>query len=1126
MEDSNPDYNRGNNGVTEESRCVKKEDSLYSQQTGDDMTGPASPLDLFILRGTSASSRLTSTPHFGYSSTGVTPVPLFVPPPPPQDEKLHSTLRKESDKIYKKNKEWWNMLRLDKFNPFEPLDPVVLPNSYANRVMLTQRYFNESGVSENLFLETQKIEEDGIFGISSMACLFVIWQLYHNKHDYIIETLKKAQARYKILSCIKELDKRIKVTKTDDEKLLIDLEKYVFASLYKPEALVKWYFDSDIEAIAAFLIQNHRIAITDPNNEWGFLDETSLKESDESDELNTAIAISKSINGIFAVFAKHEDDAVNMQKNLSFNEKVQVLRILYANKPIKTYGIFYEVERPYFHPIDLDGINPKKNYKELSLRFLLKNPDYVDKIEPVLKIVFPKTRAVLGAKKKTRIQSFKNTALGLFYYLPVFGAKEFTAAKKYISDIVIEQEAKSQAAMQLFAQIQSESKRRLKEPADIDNPEVLIDMLTWPLGPQTTNSVKLLTLYKKSEDTFFLIVKFDKGEAFVLTNRQINESRAIAFVNDKLPLRMGSFKPPDNIQRIDTQEFAVKKRSDGSMEISYPRSDYPLKYPLLSCDTFDPVKVQIGLLDPDASTATQFVRDTFTSRNWSVQSIWCLGAVLDEVAKEVKDSVRTAQGMQGLDLVITTVTAIFTLYSPLKASAATGTIQLASGITISLTRKLITNLFWFAVSEGIAQKIMDFDARINSDKVNYTDDERKTWNTFKFGLLIFGGTMIIRQAWKGLKAMGSTAFKNAFLEVEELIKAESKTLKSATVLGKATERLYKITEGIKDFKAYAKDVMDLSSVTLRDLADNQIALLKTLPDWALNFIKGMSDELVRLLFGCKSPCKVDLPYIKKSLGEKVLELFNIKKIKGILPAEITLINNTFITSIDRLIKHAIVYAKNIDTIKGFITEELFFYSAAYKRILAETVERAIKMKFDPSEILLIKDIRGMAPKLKTAGALGQLTDGALVVIRKGKLYVLAVFESKSKSNYKELVQKRGETTGQLMADFERFKLEGESVTFTTKKIDPVTLMEIEEIHIFKSEDVVISYKKPTAWVGIIPPKILNIKTKTELLTKAKELFKDFELVEGEVRDEIIKNLAKSMVDIISDLNLDKIVTNK
>ncbi len=930
-----------------------------------------------------------------------------------------------------------------------------------------------------------------------MLILYILWEKYDQGDDQLIGLLKQHNAAWHIYDYVLALDEAIIGREAlGDAALPMELAAFLATVLSKPQVMSQWWFYTPVETFIDFLNKNYQAQVTDPYNQKTFIRQKLAATDDGADSV--ALSITRDLADIIKLMAKSEEDALHMNEQLTIYEKTEMLRLLFPEKGIRTAGVYYKVARETVHISDLDVVNPKKDYTEFSFRLLLPNPDYTDSITPELNIKFPDNGATRLARGRTRApEPGTFVALSLFYYMPAIAKKNLAAAREYISQIVMERDASEQAAYFFLEELKARIEKRLKETPDIDDYQVLIDLFTFPVTRVKTPADILNALIAKAETEFFLIIKMGKSEAFALSYRQILESQEKAQKNSRNPLRMGQFKPPPlSPLNVDDASYTVKTTNNGvyvrqkGVYEQHRDRDY---------DAFEPVKVQVGLIDPGVSTLTTFYRDTLGSRNWSVAEQWHIGAALPEATKQIEAYIKSVQTLKGLDLVITALSAVAVFTRPLMLTS--GVLSAGNVLAVSFSRELIKDIFWFVVTDMLAEKIMAFDQEINTDKVNYSDTERTIWKVFKTGLLIFGGTAMIKQAWKGIKFLGNARFQNAFRGLEEDILKANPALKPRGISLKLEKLLSGITGSLKADKSWSKTQLGLATNTLRDLSAAAIARLKTLPKWALELLREMKDEVVRALFQCKSPCRVDLNYIKKGLAANLVEKLQLGKIRKILPAEIKALSNLSFDAWQRLMQYAL-RNKNIFSIKGKIAEELFFGAETFNKLYKEAIEQAAKEGIPASEVKFIRELEGIAPTATSGGTWQELTDGVFVAIikdpggvaEKDVLRVLGVLESKSPSNMIDLAKKDREFLGQIAMDFERFSEL------------PVKIITESGERIFPPKQVVIS-RTGTKWTGIAPPgKQLSPKT----IAHIREGVGSFTMVSGPVADEVLNIVAKKL----------------
>lgn len=1096
-------------GTGEEAKMCKKDDTANSPATGGVSTYlPVSTMSTPLDPGTQMDE---NAKNFLNALTGQTGVPYKVISFEDErgfDEQLKPQLRANQKQVQEKNRDWWRRLGLDNFRPLGEIDPFETPNAYANLTFTLQRFFNNTGTSKEVFKRT--IDEDGIFGREPMLVLFKLAEQYPSNE-------KKLSSIPQLLTLVQDLSGNVRNLEANKETFLLvyDLQQYLATVLTKPDPIVTWNYEITISALADFYRYNAK----------------------KKGPLRQGLDLERSFYPLIRELCQNDQEAEHIADVLSLEQKLDMLAVLYGEQHINVSAVYFEVKRWFTHNEDLAALNPNKHYKEGLMSFMFPNANEVDEAEPVLKIQFPNWGLV--TKTRERSKNFgelpeeerdkeknkdkdkdKKTeplliSLALYHFLPKINPKQKAAAKALIDQYVLETDSENQAALDFIKQVQADVERRKTLPADITDYTVLMDVLTYRVASKGSPTAGVLVLMERAETTYFLTVKLDeKAEIFILTYRQIIDSNDKAIYYDSYPMKIGEFKPPPK-SAVHLDDSNLKAAREGEYVRVKLRGLYQ-PWPERLLPSFTPVRVDIGVLDPGVGIVREFIRDTFTERVWQVTTQWFLSDSLPEVFPKIREQLDDGLWWKGLDTVITAGTLAFSFAGAfLGATGTTFFGGIGARAIVPLTKGLLKLAFWFVLTEYLVAKMMDFDQKINSDKEGYSDDDRALWNTFKIGLLVLGGAMVMRQAWKGLKFAGSKLFASTLteLELELLKKATMKPLPAAATM----TRMLSAKTALTVSKQWAKEVLALTANTLRDLTEEAVMRLKQLPPWALNFIKEMKDEVIRKLFGCASFCKVDLTAIKNGLIEVIVNKLKIDKIKGILAAEREMLKNLSFEAWDRIIKYA-VRNRNYFSVKGKIAEELFSNTPTFRRVYNNAIKTAEKLGIEAKDMEFVTYVRGWAPfrnpkALKAVvdgeqqflkGVWAELTDGAIVGIKKtnGKeeLHVLAVFESKSPSNMERLaVGKWGDNAGQIQWNFERIRE------------NPVKIIINGEEKIFQPENIVVSSSN-TKWVGVIPP---SYKMSDAALTKLKDAMKSFEVMEGPVRNEVLNDLAEALKGIIN-----------
>lgn len=1096
-------------GIGEEAKMCKKDDAANSPATGQSsvarpVSGMTTPLDTGT--GMDEPSR-----NFLNALTDGTSVPVKTISFDDErsfDERLMPQLQANAKQIHEKNREWWNNLSMDNFYPLGEAHPYDTPNKYANLTFSLQRLFNNS--HEALAIFKRQINEDGIFARETFAILRQMAVKYPAN--------KKAISKIPELhELVKNLSAQLNSLRSDKSTvgLVIELEEHLKTVIIKPEKIVRWNYESSVQALIDFFRFNYK------NN----------------GTVQQGIHFDSSFYGIIRFLSKTDEEAEHIAEMLTLEQKLDMISTLYREQNVDASAVYFEVGRYFTHYEDLMELNPNKNYKEFSFNFMLNTGQLVDEVEPVLKIKFPSWGIVTKTRERSRqlgqpaeeVDKTKDKvnesggpiiSLALYHYLPKIKPAQRAAAKALIDLYVMEKNTEQQAALNFLKDIEADIVLRKTQPADISEYQVLMDVLTYSVASRGAPSAETEALIQRAQNTFFLTVKLDEkaDEPFILSLRQIITSNDQAVYNDSYAIKIGDFKPPPQSgYRVDNSNLTAEREEE---EIKVTLSGHNQPWPLRRFKSLEPVRVDIGVINPDVGTATLFVREFFTEYVWHVQTMWFVSDSLPDVLRKLREDLDFALAMKGLDLVLTSAFLAAGLAGAFLGATGTGlTGPIGARAIVPLSRGLLKEVFWFVLSETLMAKMMAFDKTINTDKENYDDEDRARWNTFKVGLFIFGGAMLVRQAWKGLKFAGSKLFRSSLteLELELLKKAMTRPLPPTQAL---TRMLSAKTAALAASKKWAKETLELTANTLRDLTEEAVTRLKQLPDWALNFIKEMKDDVIRKLFGCASFCKVDLTAIKNQLIEVVVTKLKIDSIKGILAVEKEFLKNLSFEVWDRIIKYAI-RNRNYFSVKGKIAEELFMMKAEFRKIYDDAILAAEARGIHPRDMEFVQIVKGFAPfqnpkVFKAAGGeeriikgvWAELTDGMLVGIKRNvdgkgedELHILAVFESKSPSNMDQLAKGKWEYLGQMEKDFERIRQNGIKIIFNGEE------------KLFPQGAVRIS-RNTTQWVGVIPP---GYQLSNELVKRLKAGLPGVQIIEGPIRNDILNDLAEALKAIINYL---------
>ena len=1084
-------------GTDEEAKMCQKYDTANSPATGQAGTHvPASMISTPLYTGITIEGQAQNFMNALTGKTGVPPKIISFEEERGFDEQLKAPLKANAQQIHEKNREWWNKLSLDNFYPLGEANPYDYPNSYANLAFYLQRLFNNSNTTQAIF--KRQMNEDGIFARETLAVLYQLAVKFPSNEKELIKVPK-------LHKLVNNMSVQLHILKDsiDTAVLIRDLEEHLLTVIIKPKTIVKWNYESNIISLINFFRYNYT----------------------RKGPVEQGVHFDTSFFPIIRFLSQNDSEAEHIAEMLTLEQKLEMLSTLFGKQNIQASAVYFEAKRTFTHYEDLQEVNPKKQYKEFSLNFILTNAEFVDEVEPVLKIKFPDWGLVSQTREKSKQFGQSNEDdknknnkkvkqkepdlifLALFHYLPKINNKNKYAAKALIDQYVMEKNVEQQAAMNLIRELEADVVQRKALDADIRDYKIMMDVLTFRVASKGLPSAEVKLLMEKAETTYFLTVRLDaKADIFILTYRQIVEANNKAVYNDSYPIKIGDFEPPPQSPiRVDDSNLKAEREEEfihvKLFGLYQPWNERRFTF-------FEPVRIDIGVLDPDVGTATEFYRTFFGNKVWYVETQWYLSDSLPDVLPEIRKNLDRALALKGLDIIITSLSLALTFAgSLLKITGTTLIGGIGAKAIVPLSRSLLKAVFWFILSEYLVAKMMEFDKKISVDKDNYDDNDRALWHTFKIGLFILGGAMVIRQAWKGLKFAGSRLFASSLTELElELLKKG--TMKPLPAAATMTRMLSAKTAALTVSKQWAKEALALTASTLRDLTEEAVTRLKQLPPWGLNLIKEMKDEVIRKLFGCASFCTVDLTAIKNGLIEVVVNKLKIDNIKGIMVAEKEMLKNLSFEAWDRIIKYA-VRNSNYYSVKGKIAEELFFMKPEFRNILDEAIVAAERTGIKPVDLEFVNYIKGWAPTTTKAvqkGVWAELTDGMIVGIKrnangqgKDELHILAIFESKSPSNIDNLAKGKWDYIGQMGKDFERIRQNSIKIIINGEEKE------------FGQGAVKIS-RRTTQWVGVVPP---GYQLSNELLKRLKAALPDVRFIEGPVRNEVLNDLAKALKGVIN-----------
>ena len=183
------------------------------------------------------------------------------------------------------------------------------------------------------------------------------------------------------------------------------------------------------------------------------------------------------------------------------------------------------------------------------------------------------------------------------------------------------------------------------------------------------------------------------------------------------------------------------------------------------------------------------------------------------------------------------------------------------------------------------------------------------------------------------------------------------------------------------------------------------------------------------------------------------------------------------------------------SVKGKISEEVYFASAAAQLRFNQAVELAAALNLPANAVQFTQDVRGSTPSRTSGSGSGELGDGLYFAVRNGRLYVLGVVESKSPSNVGELGRKvtdgKSEHAGQPGWDFERLRELPVTVNGQTFQPDKVSIS-----------------RHLTRWTGVLPK---GESLSTRALIHIRTQLPGFETDTIDVSDATLNELARLII---------------
>jgi hypothetical protein len=234
------------------------------------------------------------------------------------------------------------------------------------------------------------------------------------------------------------------------------------------------------------------------------------------------------------------------------------------------------------------------------------------------------------------------------------------------------------------------------------------------------------------------------------------------------------------------------------------------------------------------------------------------------------------------------------------------------------------------------------------------------------------------------------------------------------------------------------------------------------------------------------------------LVTRTVERLQIQTISGISNDEKLVLEKLSEAAWTRVLDYASKGKTQVDSVKGKIAEELVSHTPEHNDAMQRAQATAQKEGISVKNVEFVRDIFGQVYDQKSKRYEDkELTDGMILAVLGNSVRIFTVYESKSPRNIGELAHKRSkggtEFLGQIGGDFERMQ---ELPTRVKGKL-------------YQPKQIIVS-RHSTEWLSVAPP---NFELGTKRAQAIREGMSSYQQFEGPVRDPILKEVAKRVLDL-------------
>ena len=718
------------------------------------------------------------------------------------------------------NKKWFEMLSLRDANPLAPWNPYDTPNAFINRVFEWQQavHKRQSGISFSEFVFAASDSQTKVTEASRSSIVAGLDEVLKGIQGGKFEPGMRIDADG-VLGAGTLWTMVVADTLASDPDGLELTKKFGL-----PVDMITFMSDEGLlgpwRAAHAFLFNKPSFKVT-----WDTMAQAELV-IDTFEALHLLSDMDQSY--LMDLFFEGKPPE---QPEIHTDDLMAILARGYEGEALQGIASIFEVNREYYHAVDVERLLRAKDPKwlsEMNLKMAESRPDRVKLMLSRLDLEPPSTKTAQAAFDRLQGDSASDpqkphtSVLAVVYEFPERSAEFWhEKAKAYVEDKAALEAAAEEATQEKLAEMEKEFQKRLTGTPDIgkDDASAFLELLVGDAFMSTQNQLhaehmkvqssgleineklqerkggdKVNKFYDMAQEKEYLIVQLgdDAKSRFVLTARQIEQSRAAADRNGVSPLIFDLIDTPHSAMHtyIPTR-FTARKTENGSEAASNPwqleeKPDHWYEnwkyFRTNQYSHFDPVLVELHQFNPDAGQLVRLWRGSLGTDKIMVQYVWTLGGSLPTLSDNLWSAQSKINIVGWIDAVLTVVALATVIAAPLGAGVEASGAEVAGGVTEAavnqaMRRALMTALRKFVVTEAIGEILNRISYYLNaSDDV--PESVKTAWNGLMLALLIFGAGKLVRQGIKSYKSLGSVAFRQAVADLEREIEAQAKTGKT------------------------------------------------------------------------------------------------------------------------------------------------------------------------------------------------------------------------------------------------------------------------------------------------------------------------------------------------------------